>query len=174
MTSAPHPYDDLPRNPANFVPLSPLSFVARSAAVYPHQTAIIHGTRRLSWAEVHRRCRQAASQLQRMGIGRNDTVSTLLPNVPAMIEAHYFVPMAGAVLNTLNIRLDAEALAFQLNHAQTRLLLVDPEFADLARQVLALVDHPVQVLDVADALYTGDTPPVGPLDYEDWLGPVIN
>ena len=78
-----------------------------------------------------------------MGIGRNDTVSTLLPNVPAMIEAHYFVPMAGAVLNTLNIRLDAEALAFQLNHAQTRLLLVDPEFAGLAREVLKQVDHEV-------------------------------
>lgn len=169
MPHQPHPYDDLPRTPANFVALSPLSFVARSAAVHPAQTAILHGTRRLSWAEVYRRCRQAASQLQRMGIGRNDTVSTLLPNVPAMIEAHYFVPMAGAVLNTLNIRLDAEALAFQLNHAQTRLLLVDPEFAGLAREVLKQVDHEVQVLDVADALYTGGAQPLGTLDYEDWL-----
>lgn len=164
-----HPYDDLPRTPANYVALSPLSFLKRSAAVYPQRTAIIHGNQKISWGQMLTRCQQAASQLQALGIGKNDTVSVLLPNVPAMIEAHFFVPMLGAVLNTLNTRLDAKTLAFMLAHADSKVLLVDPEFADLARQVLAALDRDIVVIDVADAQYQGDAQPVGTLQYEAWL-----
>jgi len=97
-------YDELPRTPANFVALSPLRYLERAAYIYPHQDAIIHGHRHISWRETYQRCRQFASQLQKLGITKNDTVSVLLPNIPAMIEAHFAVPMTGAVLNTLNTR----------------------------------------------------------------------
>ena len=127
-------YDELPRTPANFVALSPLRYLERAAYIYPHQAAIIHGSRQISWRETYQRCRQFADQLQKLGIQKNDTVSVLLPNVPAMIEAHFAVPMAGAVLNTLNTRLDAKTLAFMLEHAESKVLLVDPEFSTLAKK----------------------------------------
>ena len=119
-------YDELPRTPANFVALSPLRYLERAAYIYPHQDAIVHGKRHISWRETYNRCRQFAHQLQKLGIGKNDTVSVLLPNIPAMIEAHFAVPMIGAVLNTLNTRLDAKTIAFMLGHAETKVLLVDP------------------------------------------------
>ena len=129
-------YDQLPRTPANFVALSPLRYLERAAYIYPHQDAIIHGKRRITWREKYQRCRQFAHQLQQLGVGKNDTVSTLLPNVPAMLEAHFAVPMAGAVLNTLNTRLDAKSLAFMLEHAESKVLLVDPEFSAVAKEAL--------------------------------------
>lgn len=101
-------YDELPRTPANFVALSPLRYLERAAYIYPDQASIIHGKRQISWKETYQRCCQFASQLKQLGIEKNDTVSVLLPNIPAMIEAHFAVPMAGAVLNTLNTRLDAK------------------------------------------------------------------
>ena len=114
---------------ANYAPLSPLSFLPKAAAVHPGRTAIIHGDLRLSWEQVYARCRRFASALQKRGVKRGDTVAIIAPNIPAIYEAHFAVPMAGAVLNTLNTRLDAEALAFQLNHGEARVLLTDREFS---------------------------------------------
>ena len=163
-------YDELPRTPANFVALSPLRYLDRAAYIYPNQNAIIYGQRRITWRETYQRCRQFANQLQKLGIGKNDTVSALLPNIPAMIEAHFAVPMAGAVLNTLNTRLDAKTLAFMLEHAETKVLLVDPEFAAVATEALALVPQDIYVIDVDDAEYEyGFSTPIGQIEYEDWL-----
>ena len=162
-------YDQLPRTPANFVALSPLRYLERAAYIYPQQDAIIHGERHITWRETYQRCRQFAHQLQVLGVGKNDTVSVLLPNIPAMIEAHFAVPMAGAVLNTLNTRLDAKTIAFMLQHAESKVLLVDPEFAALAQDALALVEQEIYVIDVADALFDGETRSIGQIEYEDWL-----
>jgi len=162
-------YDELPRTPANFVALSPLRYLDRAAYIYPNQNAIIHGKRQITWREKYNRCRQFANQLQKLGIGKNDTVSVLLPNVPAMIEAHFAVPMAGAVLNTLNTRLDAKTLAFMLEHAESKVLLVDPEFTALATEALALVSQDIYVIDVADAEFEGEDQRIGQIEYEDWI-----
>src|SRR5262249_39595964 len=122
------PYDtDLDRNPANFQPLTPLTFLERAAAVFPHQSAIIHGPLRRSYADFYARARRLASALVKRGIGRGDSVSVLLANTPAMLECHYGVPMSAAVLNTLNTRLDAPILAFQLDHCEAKALIVDRE-----------------------------------------------
>jgi fatty-acyl-CoA synthase len=120
---------DLPRNPANFAPLSPLSFIERAAEVYPQRPAIIHGDLRRTWAQVYARCRRLASALASHGIGKGDTVAVMLPNTPPMVEAHFGIPMGGAVLNALNTRLDAETIAFMLDHGEARAVLVDAEFA---------------------------------------------
>ena len=164
-------YDALPRTPANFVALSPLRYLERAAYIYPTQDAMVHGNRRISWREKYARCRQFADQLQKMGIQKNDTVSVLLPNVPAMLEAHFAVPMAGAVLNTLNTRLDAKTLAFMLEHAEAKVLLVDPEFSSLAKEALALVPHDIFVIDVTDIEYENHatTAAIGQIEYETWL-----
>ena len=162
-------YDELPRTPANFVALSPLRYLERAAYIYPDQDAIIHGNRHISWRQTYNRCRQFAHQLQQLGIGKNDTVSVLLPNVPAMVEAHFAVPMAGAVLNTLNTRLDAKTIAFMLEHAETKVLLVDPEFTQVATEALALIDQDIYVIDVADAEFEGTAQPIGQIEFEDWL-----
>ncbi|NHB56448.1 acyl-CoA synthetase [Acinetobacter sp. 194] len=165
------PYDELPRTPANFVALSPLRYLERAAYIYPEQDAMIHGARRISWREKYNRCRQFAHQLQNLGVGKNDTVSVLLPNVPAMLEAHFAVPMAGAVLNTLNTRLDAKTLAFMLEHSEAKVLLVDPEFAALAKEALQQVSQEIYVIDVADAEYEGNATAqsIGKIEYEEWL-----
>ncbi|UNT61398.1 MULTISPECIES: acyl-CoA synthetase [Acinetobacter] len=164
-------YDELPRTPANFVALSPLRYLERAAYIYPHQNAIIHGSRQITWRETYLRCCQFAHQLQNLGISKNDTVSVLLPNVPAMLEAHFAVPMAGAVLNTLNTRLDAKTLAFMLDHAESKVLLVDPEFAALAQEALAMVNHEIYVIDVNDAEYehAANALSIGQIEYETWL-----
>ena len=164
-------YDELPRTPANFVALSPLRYLERAAYIYPHQAAIIHGKRQITWREKYARCRQFAHQLQQLGVGKNDTVSVLLPNIPAMLEAHFAVPMSGAVLNALNTRLDAKTLAFMLKHAESKVLLVDPEFAVLAQEALALINQDIYVIDVADAEYDANdtTPRIGQIEYETWL-----
>lgn len=162
-------YDELPRTPANFVALSPLRYLDRAASIYPNQNAIIHGQRQITWRETYNRCRQFAHQLQKLGIGKNDTVSVLLPNVPAMIEAHFAVPMVGAVLNTLNTRLDAKTLAFMLEHAETKVLLVDPEFATVATEAIALVPQKIYIIDVADEQYEQASTTMGQVEYESWL-----
>ncbi|MFV5465986.1 acyl-CoA synthetase [Acinetobacter towneri] len=164
-------YDELPRTPANFVALSPLRYLERAAYIYPHQNAIIHGSRQITWRETYLRCCQFAHQLQNLGISKNDTVSVLLPNVPAMLEAHFAVPMAGAVLNTLNTRLDAKTLAFMLDHAESKVLLVDPEFAALTQEALAMVNHEIYVIDVNDAEYehAANALSIGQIEYETWL-----
>ena len=164
-------YDELPRTPANFVALSPLRYLERAAYIYPNQDAIVHGTRRISWRDTYTRCRQFAHKLTQLGIKKNDTVSVLLPNIPAMVEAHFAVPMSGAVLNTLNTRLDAKTIAFMLEHAETKVLLVDPEFAALAQEAIALIDQDIYIIDVADTEYENNdaTPRIGQIEYEDWI-----
>ncbi|WP_163121291.1 acyl-CoA synthetase [Acinetobacter portensis] len=162
-------YDQLPRTPANFVALSPLRYLERAAYIYPNQDAIIHGSRHISWRDTYKRCRQFAHQLQNLGVGKNDTVSVLLPNIPAMIEAHFAVPMAGAVLNTLNTRLDAKTLAFMLEHAESKVLLVDPEFANVAKEALALISQEIYIIDVADVEFDGESQSIGQIEYEAWL-----
>jgi len=165
-----HPYVlGLDRNPANFVPLSPLSFLERTAHVYPDRIAAIHGERRLTWRETYARCRRLASALAQRGIGSGDTVAAMLPNVPAMAEAHFGVPMAGAVLNTLNTRLDADAIAFMLDHGEARVLLTDAEFSATIEQALKLMKGPRPfVIDVHDELYAGGKR-LGEIEYEAFI-----
>src|SRR4030081_1715529 len=129
------PYDtDLDRNPANFQPLTPLTLLERAAAVFPDQLAIVHGLLRRNYREFYARARRLASALTKRGIGRGDTVSAVLANTPAMLECHYGVPMAGAVLNTINTRLDAAVVAFQLDHAAAQVLIVDPEVSQPVKE----------------------------------------
>src|SRR5476649_2053420 len=136
------PYDtDLDRNPANFQPLTPLTLLERAAAVFPDQLAIVHGPLRRNYREFYARARQLASALAKRGIGRGDTVSAVLANTPAMLEAHYGVPMTQGVLNTLNTRLDAAAIAFMLDHGEARIFIVDREFASLAAAALKLAKN---------------------------------
>jgi fatty-acyl-CoA synthase len=161
----------LPRHAANFVPLSPLDFLQRAALVYPDRWALVHGLGaqaiRRTWGQTYQRCCQLASALKRAGIGKNDTVAVMLPNVPAMVEAHFGIPMAGAVLNTLNTRLDAEAIAFMLDHGEAKAIVVDPEFAAVLQKALALRQSqaPMRVLLAQDALYG---PPTADLDADDY------
>ena len=156
----------LDQNAANFVPLSPLSFLRRSAAVYPTLTSAVYEGRRFTWGETYERCRRFASYLTGQGIGRGDTVAAMLPNLPAMNEAHFAVPMAGAVLNALNIRLDAASIAFQLDHGGAKLLLVDPEFSAVIAEALTLMSGPKPaVIDVDDASYAGGQR-IGEIEYE--------
>jgi fatty-acyl-CoA synthase len=161
------PYDvDLDRNPANFVALSPLSFIERTAAVYPARLALVYAERRQTWAQTYQRCRRLASALAARGIGRGDTVAALLPNVPALFEAHFGVAMCGAVLNTLNTRLDAEAIAFMLRHGGARVLLTDREFSPVVQKALALLEQarPL-VVEVRDAHAPGGHE-LGEVEYE--------
>ncbi len=162
---------DLPRNEANFAPLSPLSFLERAAEVYPQRLAVIHGDLRLTWSEVYARCRRLASALTRHGIAKGDTVAVMLPNTPPMVEAHFGIPMSGAVLNALNTRLDAETIAFMLDHGEARAVIVDPEFAGVMKKAIALRQdkRPLLVVDVSDALYTGAVERIGSVGYEDLL-----
>jgi len=164
------PYDqELDRNAANYVPLSPLSFIARSAEVYPNRISVIHGARSFTWHETYTRSRRLASALVQQGVGRGDTVAVMLPNVPAMVEVHFGVPMSGAVLNTLNTRLDPEAIAFMLAHAEAKVLITDPEFAPTVRAALALLEGPQPlVIDTLDPEYPGDEQ-VGKIEYEAFL-----
>jgi fatty-acyl-CoA synthase len=164
------PYDvGLDRNDANFVALSPLSFLERTARVYPHRLAIVHGTLRQTWAQTFERCRRLASALQRRGIGAGDTVAAMLPNTPPMFEAHFGVPVTGAVLNTLNTRLDPEAIAFQLDHGEAKVLLTDREFSSTIARALALMTGPRPlVIDVLDAEFEGGKT-LGELDYETFV-----
>ena len=162
-------YDQhLPRNPANFAPLSPLGFIQRTAEVYPERLAIVHGSLRQTWSQTYTRCRQLASALQRAGIGKNDTVAVMLPNTPPMVEAHFGVPMAGAVLNALNTRLDPETIAFMLDHGEAKAVIVDPEFSGTMAKALALrtATTPIRVIEVQDALYGPAVQSLGGTDYE--------
>ena len=120
---------DLDKNPANYAPLTPLSFIERAAYVYPGAPSVVHGAQRYTWKETYARCRRLASALAKRGIGVGDTVAVMLPNIPPMYEAHFGVPMCGAVLNALNTRLDAEAIAFMLEHGEAKLLITDTEFS---------------------------------------------
>ena len=159
---------DLPRTGANFAPISPLSFMERTAEVYPNRLAVVHGELRRSWSQVYTRCRQLASALHKAGVGKGDTVAVMLPNTPPMVEAHFGIPMAGAVLNALNTRLDAETVAFMLDHGEAKVVIVDPEFATVMQKALSLrkATTPLLVIDVEDAVYTGPVQPIGSQTYD--------
>jgi len=166
-----NPFDlGLEPRAANHAPLTPLAFLARAAAVYPGKPAVIHGERVFTYAEFAARSRGLASALRRRGIGQGDTVAVMAPNVPAMLEAHYGVPMAGAVLNALNYRLDARTIAFILEHGRARLLITDTEFAPTMREALAGLPRRIPVVDIDDSLGDGAGARLGETDYESFLG----
>jgi len=156
---------NLDRNAANSAPLTPLDFLRRAAAVYPDKIAVIHGPHRSTYRELYARSCRLASALISRGVGRGDTVAIMAPNTPAMLEAHYGVPMAGAVLNPLNIRLDAATIAFTLEHGGAKVLLTDLEFSDVMRDALRQVESPPLVVDIDDPLAESGEP-IGALDYE--------
>jgi fatty-acyl-CoA synthase len=160
----------LAKNEANYQPLTPLSFLERSAKVYPAHTAIIHGEQRFTYAEFYARSRKLASALASRGIGKGDTVSVMLANTPPMLECHYGVPMTGAVLNTLNTRLDAAILAFTLDHAETKVLIVDREFSALMKEALSMTKEskPI-VIDYDDPEFAQDGPMIGEVEYESFI-----
>ncbi|MBW3097865.1 acyl-CoA synthetase [Pseudohoeflea coraliihabitans] len=165
---------DLDRNPANYQPLSPLTHLERAALVFPDHTAMIHGTLRRSYRAFFARCKQLASALADEGIGRGSTVSVMLSNTPAMLEVHHAVPMTGAVLHALNTRLDATILAFQLDHADCKVLIVDREFSELVRNALAQAKVKPLVIDYDDPDFPEDAPfakgpCIGTRDYEEFL-----
>jgi fatty-acyl-CoA synthase len=158
----------LQKRDANYIPLSPLAFIERAALTYPSRTGVVHGSLRLDWASVHRRSRALAAGLRRLGVGYGEVVSVLSPNTPAMIEAHFGVPGAGAVLNTINFRLDPATIAYILGHAEARVLLVDSGFAGVAKAALDMLPTPPEVIEIVDQ---GFEPSglFGPLDYETLL-----
>ncbi len=163
----------LDKNPANFVAQSPLSFIERTAQIYPYKTAVIHGTLQRTWGETYARCRQLASALSKLGIQRFDTVAVMLPNTPPMVECHFGIPMLGAVLCSLNTRLDPSAIAFMLDHSQAKVVIVDREFSPVMKAALAThaksgKTMPI-VIDVTDPLYVGPGESLGTTEYDDLI-----
>jgi fatty-acyl-CoA synthase len=164
------PYDqDLNRNPANFQPLTPLGFLERAASVFPDHTAVIHGPLRRSYAEFYARARRLASALSKHGVKRGDSVSVLLANTPAMLEAHYGVPMTQGVLNTLNTRLDAAIIAFSLDHAAAEVVITDREYSKVMKEALKLSKVKPLVIDYDDPEYSGPGERLGTIEYEDFI-----
>lgn len=162
-----HMFDkDLARNAANYVSLTPTSLLRRAAEVFPDRTAVIHGDRRYDYRSLWARSRRLASRLGEMGVTRRDTVSIIAPNIPAMIEAHYAVPIVGAVLNPINIRLDAETVAFILRHSEAKVLLVDTEFGEVAKEAVGRLGRPIAVIDIDD---TGNGRRIGEIEYEELI-----
>ena len=168
MTAA-NSYDlGLGRNSANYVALSPLSFLRRTAAVYPDRLSVIHGSFRTTWRETYVRSRRLASALAGRGVGRGDTVAVIAPNIPAMFEAHFGVPMVGAVLNALNTRLDAAAIAFMLEHGGAKVLICDRELSDVVGKALRMLERPPLVIDIDDPIGIGGER-LGEVTYEEFL-----
>ncbi len=160
---------NLDRNNANFAPLTPLGLIQRSAMVYPDYPSVVHGDRRYTWAETYARCRRLASALIARGIGFGDTVAVMAANTPEIYESHFGVPMTGAVLNTLNTRLDAASLAFCLNHGGAKVLITDREFAPVIKPALEQVEREILIIDIDDPLALSRGPHLGETDYESFL-----
>jgi len=169
MSGSNHFETELDRNPANYAPLTPLGFIERTASVYPNRAAVVHGARRFTWSETYARCRRLASALASRNIGAGDTVAVMLANTPEMYECHFGVPMTGAVLNALNTRLDAEAIAFMLEFGRARLLITDREFSPTIDQALARLKDKPFVVDVDDTEYSGSGTRIGSIDYESFI-----
>ena len=174
MRFAEHPKDSpyqqgLDRNLANYAPLTPLSFLERAADVFPTRTAVIHGSWRADYAELRARCRRLASALERRGVRPGDTVAAMLPNVPAMLDAHYGIPMAGAVINALNVRLEADTVAYILDHGEAKVLLTDPEYAGVVKAALARAERRPLVVDVPDPVFDTPGERLGELGYDELL-----
>jgi len=161
---------DLDKNPANYAPLTPLVFLDWAASVYPNRPAVVHGKRRYTWAETAARSRRLASALARRGIGAGDTVAVMAANTPELYEAHFGVPMLGAVLNALNARLDADAIAFMLEHGEAKLVIIDREFSPTMSAALAKLGRKLVVIDIDDGEYAGPGERIGEKDYEALLG----
>ena len=163
----------LDRNSANYTPITPLLFLERSAEIYPNKTAIIHGRLRQTWSQTYDRCRRLASALQKHGIGLGDTVAVMLPNTPPMVEAHFGIPMAGAVLNALNTRLDPESIAFMLNHGEAKVVIIDPEFSGVMKKALEMAKkesgREILVIDVEEKEFEVAGESLGKLTYEQLL-----
>ncbi len=163
----------LDKNPANFSPITPLSFIEQTAKIYPNKTAVIHGSLTRTWAQTYARCRQLASALIQAGVSAGDTVAVMLPNTPPMVEAHFGIPMVGAVLNALNTRLDSEAIAFMLNHGEAKVVIVDAEFSLTMKKALAmaLAEKPrdILVIDVKDIEYDGPSETLGSIEYDSFI-----
>jgi len=155
----------LDKNPANYVSLSPLTFLKRAADVYPNKIACIHGEQKITWAETYLRCVKLASALSSRGVKKGDTVSAMLPNIPAMFELHFAVPMLGAVLHSINTRLDTKSVAFQLDHAESKAIFIDGEFSDVMANAVKEAEVSPFVIDVEDATFNGGAP-IGELEYE--------
>jgi fatty-acyl-CoA synthase len=169
MSTSANPYDiGLDKNAANYVPLTPIGFLVRSASVYPNRLAVVHGERRYGWREALERCRRLASALTARGIERGDTVALMAPNIPEAFEAHFGVPMAGAVLNALNIRLDPGTIAFILEHGEAKVLITDTEFSPVIAEALAQLEQKPLVIDIADPMGPGGER-LGEMDYEEFL-----
>ncbi|MGB0467022.1 MAG: acyl-CoA synthetase [Pontibacterium sp.] len=169
MSTKHNPYElGLEQNGANFAALTPLSFIERSAFVYPDHTATVHGQVRRSWSETYSRCRRLASALEKQGISKGDTVSVIAPNLPEVFESHFGVPMCGAVLNAVNIRLDAEAIAFILQHAEAKVVIVEREFSEVVSKALKMIAHRPLVIDIDDPTYEGGEL-IGSMDYEAFI-----
>ncbi len=164
-----NPFDELPKNQANYAPLTPLTFIERAAYVYPDALAVVHGAERWTWQQTYARCRRLASALARHGVGRNDVVAVMAPNTPPAYEAAFGVPMCGAVLNTLNTRLDAETIAFMLRHGEAKVLITDREFAPVIEATLALLDPKPLVIDIDDPAWTGGGSLLGQTTYDAFL-----
>ena len=170
MSAEPTIYErDLDRNPANHAPLTPLSFLRRAAAVYPNKLAVVHGATRFTYSQMEARCRRLASALAARGVGKGDTVAVLAPNVPALLEAHYGVPMTGGVLNALNTRLDAATVAFILEHGEAKVLIADREFSEVVETALSRLSDPPLVIDIADPEGGAEGSLRGEMDYEAFL-----
>jgi fatty-acyl-CoA synthase len=159
---------DLDKNPANYTPLTPLAFLERAAKIYPQRTSVIHGDSRFTWAQTYERCRRLASALQRRGIGAGDTVAVMAPNIPAIYEASFGVPMAGAVVNTINTRLDADTVAFILDHGEAKALITDQEFSGVVAKALDKVTNRPLVIDIDDPL-APEGEQLGEITYERFL-----
>ena len=170
MNSRLNPFEqDLDKNPANHAPLTPLGFIERAASVYPNRASVVHGARRYTWAETYARSRRLASALSRRGIGVGDAVAAMLANTPEMYECHFGVPMTGGVLLSLNTRLDAEAIAFMLQHGEAKVLITDREFSPTIRGALARLGSKIEVVDVDDPEYAGPGERLGALTYEEFV-----
>ena len=166
-----NPYEmGLEKTPANYVPLTPLTFLSRSAYIYPERTAVIHGKRRYTWKQVEERARRLASALRQLGVKKNDTVAVILNNTPEMYECHFGVPGCGAVLNTINIRLDPETVSFILNHGEAKVLITDREYSKMVKEAIRIAHRPdLIVIDVDDPEYTGPGERLGRIEYEEFL-----
>ncbi len=168
MNSASQYSMDLDKNAANYTPLSPITFIERAASVYPDRPALIYGAKQQTWAQTYARSRRFASALQKHGLQQDETVALMLPNVPAMYEAHFAIPMAGGVINGLNIRLDADAIAFQLKHGEAKILLTDREFSDTVKAAVSQLENKPLIIDVDDSEFVGGEL-IGDFEYEEFL-----
>jgi len=172
MNAKNNPFEtDLDKNPANYAPLTPLSFIERTAYVYPKRTAVIHGARRYTWEETYARCRRLASALAKRGVGIGNSVAVMLANTPEMYECHFGVPMTGGVLLSLNTRLDAAAIGFMLQHGEAKVLITDREFSPTVKAALAFMKTKPEVIDVDDSEYAGPGDRLGTKTYEELLQP---